>query len=197
MKKKLIAVVMCGILAVSFAGCSLFDKGGSSSGGQEATDTQGAETAKGSTVLFADETLQVMLPDGFTQLDAGTLNDEADIEMANEKKLRYGMCLMEPKEDFDLDYSGYVALVTEGLASVYGSSSMGEVQSKTVDGKTMDFVVLEMTESGIKSYFNVYFVETEHYYGQVFVWSMKSGADWVDENGGKIAASVQETSNVA
>lgn len=198
MRKKILAAVLCAALALSFTGCSLFEKSTADNDSKQDGNgsSQNDNTAAGKTILSNDGLFEMMIPEGFKEAKPGELNSDACIEIMNEKKVRFTMCIMEPKDDFD-NFDSFVELAEESVKMAYSSGTISDLQTKETNGKSMKYLTVELSESGVKFYVNVYFIETEGNYGQVYVWAAKSSANWVDENAPVLAASVKEVSTQA
>lgn len=192
MQKRGIAAFLCLAVCIGFTGCSLVKSDGNANPGE---NQSGSITVQDGMKEFTatDGTIKISVPKGFDQADAGALNAEANIELMDENKFRYCVCVTEKKEDFDTDFAGYVDLTGGMIQEAYATGEISEMKTAEVNGKSLQYMEIIYTAEGVKTYIQWIPVETEQHYVQVLIWSLKSSQSWVEKNGCAIAASVADT----
>ena len=126
-----------------------------------------------------NDKFSVMVNNGWQEAERGTLNTSADIELADFKNEKFFVALMENKEDFNWTYDEYINNTIEANSNVYP----GITESPKLDVKIGEYdckyVEIKVTteDSGINTYMQIYYVETENYYGQLLVWTLYSKKD--------------------
>lgn len=147
---------------------------------------------EGTPVRSIDGLFQMTMPKGWEIAEPGELNEDASIELMNEKSVQFSLAIMEAKADFDTDLLGYGELIHSLLAETQESNLMGEISAQMVNGRQMYYYTLEMIDTGMRFYATTYIIETQNYYGQIVTWSTRSNTDWVVQNAPLFAASVTE-----
>lgn len=124
------------------------------------------------------------------------LNDEADIQAANEFKELYVIVLSEPKTDFMIGFtlSDYADLQYDPFVTNVGAPLANPATIKTDAGhKALQYEVHGASD-GNKIGFLVTFVDTGSHFHQVLTWTLESRYSTYRETLGKIATSLKPTS---
>ena len=111
------------------------------------------------------------------QVEKGTLNSSADIELADLKNDKYFVALMENKADFEWTYDEYMDNTIKSNASTYDLEDYEEKDIKIgeYDCKYIEFK--STSETDVNTFIQIYYVETENYYGQLLTWTLNSKKD--------------------
>lgn len=158
MKKLLLGLMLCTILI--FTGCS------------ETDNNSNKITYNSYNDLFSVEA-----GNGWQQVEKGTLNSSADIELADLKNDKYFVALMENKEDFEWTYDEYIDNTIKSNASTY---NFGDYEKKDIKIGDYDCKYIEFKSTGdneVNTYIQIYYVETDNYYGQLLTWTLNSKKD--------------------
>jgi len=192
LKSKKIAIIVCVVLVMLsvFGGCS----SKSSDNGEASPANATNKKIKVVTVKSENGLFSVTFPDANWGKNSGeeTMNEESDLEACNERKNSYCMALMENKSDFSCTYDEYADVIIENLETGYGVD-IGD--AKVVDlgnGKMWKSSTFEASVDSINIYMKAYIVETENYYGQLLIWSAKSGQEYIDDISDDIAKTFTE-----
>lgn len=157
--RKLLVLMVCSILM--FSGCG-----------------ENNSKVKQTYTSYNDK-FTVMVNSGWQEAERGTLNTSADIELADFKNEKFFVALMENKEDFNWTYDEYVNNTIEANSSVYPGITDSEKNDIKIGEYNCKYVELKVTteSSGINTYMQIYYVETENYYGQLLAWTLYSKKD--------------------
>lgn len=157
--RKLLVLMVCSILM--FSGCGV------------------SNSKEKQTYTSYNDKFTVMVNSGWQEAERGTLNTSADIELADFKNEKFFVALMENKEDFNWTYDEYVNNTIEANSSVYPGINDAEKNDIKIGEYNCKYVELKVTteSSGINTYMQIYYVETENYYGQLLAWTLYSQKD--------------------
>lgn len=119
---------------------------------------------------------QVEIPDGWEIAEPGELNEEADLEVMNEDESMYFIAIMEDKRDLDVDLESYRDLIVQMNEESYEASFNESVATKVgeYDAYLNEF---EITEDNLKYHIWLFSFETDHYFGQLFTWTLVSQSE--------------------
>ena len=153
------------------------------SGCTKVADTVSSITNPEPTVVKSEDGLfQVEVPTGWEAAKKGELNAKAQLEVSNTRDDSYFMALMEKKSDFKMDLEGYSKLAIDANAKAYGVPTSPE-RVKTPVGQYNGYLAqFTTTYNSVKFHMWIYAIETDDYYGQLFVWTKDSSStDMQDE----------------
>lgn len=157
--KKLLGLMLCTILILT--GCS------------KANTNSNKITYNSYNDIFSVEAVN-----GWQQVEQGTLNSSADIELADLKNDKYFVALMENKADFEWSYEEYINNTIASNASTYNLTDYEKKDIKigNYDCKYIEFKSTN-NDTEVNTYIQIYYVETENYYGQLLTWTLNSKKD--------------------
>lgn len=180
--KKIISLLLIGITLTFLPGCSQIS---------ETVDS----ISKSEPVITKSESgiFQVELLDGWKMPTKGELNEQADLEATKLTADSYFMAMMEKKSDYTLDLAGYSDLVLNTNAKAYGVTP-GEFIPTKVGNYNAYLSEFTAVSESIKCHMWIYAIETETYYGQLFVWTTESKVDQNKDELMKIINSFKEIS---
>ncbi len=121
----------------------------------------------------------------------GELNENADIEIADDDNQKYLISIMESKEDLDWDYKQYSNYILKQNAEIY-ETTIEEVKTTKINDYDIDYVELKSSPNGVNIYMRIYVIETKNYYGQILIWTKYSQRNDVKEEFDKIVSSFIE-----
>ncbi len=156
--KKILGLILCTVLVLT--GCN------STSNNSDKT-----------TYNSYNNIFSVEVGKGWQQVEKGTLNSSADIELADLKNDKYFVALMENKADFEWTYEEYMDNTIKSNASTYDLEDYEEKDIKIgeYDCKYIEFK--STSETDVNTFIQIYYVETENYYGQLLTWTLNSKKD--------------------
>lgn len=123
--------------------------------------------------------------------DKGELNENANIELYDEKNQKYLIAITESKKDIPWKYDEYRNYILDREAAIYNFdvSNTKNLKLGDYDINYISFV----TDIDSKSfYMSIYVIETKNYYGQIIVWTKSSMKDKVDDEFNEIVKSFRE-----
>lgn len=144
------------------------------------------------TIKSYDEKFEVTAPDDWTNtLERGELNEAADLEIYNKTDHKYFVALMESKEDITWNFEEYKKFVIEQNEKVY-DTTFEEINETTINGKKANYIEFKTTEGNTNIYMRIYLIETDNYYGQLFIWTVYSKRNDLNQEFNKIVESFKE-----
>ena len=161
MKKKQLFTLLAISALACLALCACGDK-------DEAKGPLSFADKNGSYTLIADDTWSDM---------SGQWNDEADIEIGNEKQEKYIIVLEENKEDLAMNLEEYFTITSGQFETIL--TDMKETASGQTEKNGMPAYYKEVEESvdKINIHYWLYGVEGDQHFTQVIGWTLKSTID--------------------
>lgn len=136
---------------------------------------------------------EIELPQGWVIAEQGELNEEAELEMKNRRDSMYIAALMENKEDLAMSFDEYAAQASKDLQEAYGVT-LGEPARTTVGSRDARLFEFESEMDKTRFHMWSYAIETEHYYGRIMGWTLKSLADSNAEEIKRLVQTFKESS---
>lgn len=137
-----------------------------------------------------DDNFRVKAPNTWVEAKVGDLNSEADIELNGKEIEKYFMILAENKVNFD-SFDVWYDIVLKNNANSYGFES-SIVKDVKINGYEAKYAEFDTSFNGIKIYMRIYFVQSENYYSQVFMWSIMEQKDKLQDEFDEIISSFEE-----
>lgn len=139
-----------------------------------------------------DDKFQITVPSDWKKASTkGELNSAADFELYNKVAEKYFLALMESKEDIAYSFEQYKTAILAQNEKVY-STTFDEVKDIKIDEHDCNYVEFKTQQLGTNIYMRIYVIETDNYYGQLFIWTTYSQKDKLDEEFDKIISSYKE-----
>lgn len=133
-------------------------------------------------IKSGDGNFYIAAPGDYLSASPGELNASANLEAYNKDKSACVIAIMEEKAAFSqVDFAAFSDYVAENIKSNYGVTvSRGE--DAVVDSHTARTFTFETSSGNAPVVMWCYTVETEHYYGQLYAWTLKSSeSDYKEE----------------
>ena len=137
-------------------------------------------------------TFEITADNTWTEVsDKGTLNEQADIEIFDEKNQKYLIAITDSKKDLPWKYNEYVDYILKKEADVYGFDVKDTKQTK-IGEYDSTYVSFTTDIDGKKFYMNIFVVETKNYYGQIIMWTKASAKENIKDEFIKIVQSFKQ-----
>lgn len=140
-----------------------------------------------------DDIFSVEANSKWQNVTQGELNKLANLEIVDYDNNKYFMALMESKEDFELSYEEYHDHMIEDIEDKYkikieeeNEIKIGDYNCVYVDFKSSS------ANSSVNFYMQIYIIETNNYYGRLFIWTTYSQRDIYKEEFNNIVKSFKE-----
>lgn len=125
-----------------------------------------------------------------------SLNENAILELHNEEKNAYLVIVVNKKEDINDDFTKYKTDVFTQKETYY-KTTITAYYDVVIDGYNAQYGELYYTNAdNINTYIRAYAFETNTYYGQLVIWTLKSNENEVQEEFNKISESLVEKKDV-
>lgn len=179
--KKLITLLVVCLTFTLLSGCT------------KVADTVTSITNPEPTVIKSEDGIfQAEVPFGWEAEKKGELNAKAQLEISNTTDDSYFMALMEKKSDFNMDLDGFSKLVIDSNAKAYKVATTPKLVKTTVGQYNAYSAEFTTTYNSINIHMWIYAIETDNYYGQLFVWTKDSSVTDMQDELTKIVNSFKE-----
>lgn len=179
--KKLITLLVVCLTFTLLSGCT------------KVADTVSSITNPEPTVVKSEDgVFQAEVPTGWEVAKKGELNKNAQLELSNTRDDSYFMALMEKKSDFNMDLEAYSKLVIDANAKAYNVPTSPERVKTTVGQYNSYLAQFTTSYNSVNFHMWIYAIETDNYYGQLFVWTKDSSSTDMQDELTKIVNSFKE-----
>ena len=139
---------------------------------------ENSNEVKKQTYTSYNDKFTVDVNNDWSSVEKGTLNESADIELADLNDEKYFLALMEEKEDFNWTYEEYRDHMFEVDAKIYGAT-VNDIQDIKIGEYNCNFIEFNpnLDNSALQFYMQIYIIETDNYYGQLLTWTLNSKKD--------------------
>lgn len=140
-----------------------------------------------------DKTFTISAPKTWKKIEIkNSLNGKAIIELYDEIKNSYLVVLVNKKEDLNEDFNTYKTKVFSQKEEYY-QIKITEYKDAEIDNYKAQYIEIYHTnEDSINTYIRSYAFETENYYGQMVIWTLKSNEEEVQVEFDNITKSLEE-----
>lgn len=194
MKMRWFLLLVMGLMVLSLAGC--FGDFGEEEENPEGMDPSQEELLEENVPtgqIFIDEnnTFSIETDLEWARLEKGELNENADLEIADDQEGYYLMVMRESKSDFNMSFAEYTDFTAQMNGQAFGAE-FGEKQIATVNGLNAYYYEFSGTYDYLNAFITFYTIEGAEDYYMLFAWGMDSDRDDLKETLIPILDSFQE-----
>lgn len=141
-----------------------------------------------------EDNFKVKVPSTWEEAKEGDLNSDADMELEGKKIEKYFMILAENKVNFD-SFEFWYDIVLRSNADSYNFES-DIVKDTKINGYDTKYAEFDTSFNGVRIYMRIYFIQSENYYSQVFMWSTMDQKEKLQDEFDEIINSFEEVVEV-